>query len=370
LSFFDEDDEPTRKRPRPRRATTPPPVAGADPSTLRTRQAVAIVGTLVFLFLLVLVFRGCADSRKKNALKDYNREHTSIVSESDQQVGDPFFEALSNPSTDPGALGGQISSLRVAAEGHLQQAERLSVPSEMVPAHRSLLITLEFRRDAIAFIQDQVPDALADDEETAQAAVKAIAGEMQAFLTSDVIHEGRVVPMIQKALDDAEVGGQRIQQSRVLDSLAWLDEGTVGERLNPDNAGASKPRKGEIAPGLHGNGITAVSVGDTTLQPGEVVNRIPSDRGLTFIAAFQNQGENDEFDVEVSVKIAPDEGGKAITAKKTIDTIVKGAKGEASLAITKPPAAGVAATVTVEVKPVPGEKKTDNNKQTYRVLFT
>ena len=367
MSFFDEDDEPTRKRPRPRRATTPPRVAGADPSTLRTRQAVAIGGTLLLLFLLVVVFKGCADSRKKNALKDYNREHTSIVSESDQQVGDPFFEALTTPPED---LAGQISSLRVAAEGHLQQAEKLSVPNEMAAAHRSLLIALEFRRDAITFIQDQIPDALADDEETAQKAVKAIAAEMQAFLASDVIHEGRVVPMIQKALDDAEIGGQRIQQSRVLDSLAWLDEGTVGERLNPENAGASKPRKGEITPGLHGNGITGVSVGDTTLQPGEVVNRIPSERGLTFLAAIMNQGENDEFDVEVVVKITPDEGGKSVSAKKVLETVVKGAKGEASLAISKPPAAGVAATVTVEVKPVPGEKKTDNNKQSYRVLFT
>jgi len=367
LSFFDEDDEPTRKRPRPRRASTPPRIAGADPSTLRTRQAVAIAGTLLFLFLLVVVFKGCADSRKKTSLKDYNQEHTSLVSESDQQVGDPFFEALSNPPDD---LAGAVSSLRVAAEGQLQQAERLSVPGEMLPAHRSLLISLEFRRDAISFIQDQIPDALADDEETAQKAVKAIAGEMQAFLASDVIHEGRVVPMIQRALDDAEIGGQRIQQSRVLDSLAWLDDGTVGQRLNPDNAGADTPRRGEIAPGLHGNGIVGVSVGDKTLQPGEVVNRIASERGLTFLASFQNQGENDEFDVEVSVKVAPDQGGKAVTAKKTIDTIVKGAKGEASLAITKPPAAGVAATVTVEIKAVPGEKKTDNNKQTYRVLFT
>jgi hypothetical protein len=367
MSFFDEDDEPTRKRPRPRRASTPPRVAGADPSTLRTRQAVAIGGTLVFLLLLGLAFKGCADSRKKNALKDYNREHTSIVSESDQQVGDPFFEALSDPPDD---LAGAVSSLRVTAEGHLKQAERLSVPGEMVAAHRSLLIALEFRRDAITFIQDQIPDALADDEETAQKAVAAIAGEMQAFLASDVIHEGRVVPMIQKALDDAEIGGQRIQGSRVLDSLAWLDDGTVGQRLNPENAGSSKPRQGEIAPGLHGNGIVSTSVGDTTLQPGEVVNRIPSERGLTFLASFQNQGENDEFDVDVSVKITPDEGGKALTAKKTIDTIVKGAKGEASLAITRPPAAGVAATVTVEIKAVPGEKKTDNNKQSYRVLFT
>ena len=38
--------------------------------------------------------------------------------------------------------------------------------------------------------------------------------------------------------------------------------------------------------------------------------------------------------------------------------------------LPKKPTPGEVYTATVEVKPVPGEKKTDNNKQTYNVYFS
>ena len=370
MSFFDEDDEPTRTRPRPRRAAPPQGGDSADRSTIRTRQAVAIGAGLLFLILLVLVFRGCADSRKKNALKDYNREHTSLISESDQQVGAPFFDLLGRVGEDsPNDIAANVGSLRVTAEQQLQQAEGLSVPEEMVPAQRSLLIALEMRRDALDYIQSRIVSALADDEEVATQAVEEIAGQMQAFLASDVIHEGRVVPFIKAALDDAEVGGQQIQQSRFLRSLAWLEPSFVAERLDA-NATTDRPADEDVAPGLHGNGLVSTTVGDVALQPGEgVVNRISSEPGMTFLVAFENQGENDEFDVDVRLRVRPD-GGDPISVRRTIDTIAQGATAEASLVLEDPPPAGTAATVEVEVRPVPGEEKTDNNSSEYTVLFT
>jgi hypothetical protein len=108
-------------------------------------------------------------------------------------------------------------------------------------------------------------------------------------------------------------------------------------------------------------------VGGVTLQPGQP-NRVPVGGDLTFKVKFANQGENDEFDVVVQVTLQGQ--GKAIKARKTVDTIAKGATAEANLALPKKPTAGEVYTVTVEVKPVPAEKKTDNNKQTYNVLFT
>ena len=67
----------------------------ADQQTLLLRRAVAIGGLIILLVLLFIVVRSCASSRKENALKDYNREVSSIVKESDTQVGAPFFELLS-----------------------------------------------------------------------------------------------------------------------------------------------------------------------------------------------------------------------------------------------------------------------------------
>jgi hypothetical protein len=372
LSFFDEDDQTTRTRTRPRRATPSPDGGGGpvDRSAIRTRQAVALGVGLLLLVLLVLVFRGCAQARAENALRDYNREHTSIVSDSDQQVGVPFFDLLGRVGDDsPQDVAANIGSLRVTAEQHLRQAERLSVPDDMVPAHRSLLIALQLRRDGLDYIQQRMPSALADDEDTATEAVEEVAGQMQAFLASDVLHEGRVVPLIGAALDEAEIGGQQVQESRFMQSMAWLQPDFVAEQL--DARGASAPDDGEDpAPGLHGHGLTGTTVGDTTLEPGEgAVNRIPSEEGLTFVVAFENQGEHDEFDVDVVVRVRPDEGSGS-RGTRTVETVAQGATAEAPVTIENPPPPGTSATVEVEVAGVPGEENLDNNTAEYQVLFT
>ena len=83
---------------------------------------------------------------------------------------------------------------------------------------------------------------------------------------------------------------------------------------------------------------------------------------------FTNQGENDEFDVKVTVTI---EGGdKPIKASRTVDTVARGATAEASVPLGQKPPTGAAVTVKVTVAKVPGEQKTDNNNAEYDVLFT
>ena len=62
--------------------------------------------------LLIFVVRGCRQSAKESALKDYNRDVASIVRDSDTQVGKPFFDLLRNPS--PGDLATQVERLQGA----------------------------------------------------------------------------------------------------------------------------------------------------------------------------------------------------------------------------------------------------------------
>ena len=63
-------------------------------------------------------------------------------------------------------------------------------------------------------------------------------------------------------------------------------------------------------PGLHGTGLDATSYGDTTLQPGRR-NRLTYEPDQPFIVKFTNQGENDEFDIKVTLRIARASGGYA-----------------------------------------------------------
>jgi hypothetical protein len=367
LSFFDEDDDEPRRTPRGRRRASPGP-AVADQQTVLVRRAVAIGGAILILILLVVAVNGCLDSRKKNALKDYNREVSSIVRESDRQVGAEFFNLLrQRGSESPQDLQTAISGYRAQAETQLRQAEDLDVPGEMEAAQRSVLITLQFRRDALGFIAERIRTALGDDAEAADEAINQIAGQMQAFLASDVVYNGRVVPLVKSELDDAEVGGQQIARSKFLPGIEWLEPQFVGDALGQQVSGGNGGRDREPQPGLHGTSLESVSVGDTRLQPSPAPNRIPATDDVSFVVSFNNGGEFDEFDVKVTVTVEP-ESGRPIRKSRTIDTVKQGATAEAEIPLGQKPPMG-AATVTVRVEPVPGEEKTDNNESEYDVGF-
>jgi len=366
VSFFDEDDEPRSRPPRPRRAGGD---VSADTQTIRMRQAAAAIGIVVVLLLLVFVVRSCQSTAKENALKDYNREVSTIGSDSSKQIGAEFFSLLGEGGSDsPADLQSAISSFKVQADQQLSQAEGLDVPDEMRSAHESLLIALEWRRDGLEYIASKIRTALGDSGEEADQAIQQIAGQMQVFLASDVAYETRVRPAIKAALDDAEIGGQDIAPSVFMPSQDWLQPDVVASQLGQQlSAGTGRDKNEPTGPGLHGTNIDSVSYGDTTLQP-ETPNQLTYAADSTFAVKFTNGGDNDEFDVKVTVKI---EGGsgKPITLTDSIDQIAPKASATANLALEKPPPLGAAVTITVKVAPVPGETKTDNNQSEYQAIF-
>jgi hypothetical protein len=188
---------------------------------------------------------------------------------------------------------------------------------------------------------------------------------MQAFLASDVIYSQRVIPYVKQALDDNGVGGQEIAPSRFLPNLGWLNPDSVASRLNARVGGANP--NGPPAPGTHGHGLTSVAVGGTVLQPSPAVNRIPAGAGLTFDVKFANQGENDELDVRVLVAITG--GTKPITVRKTLNQTKAGSPAEANIPLGTTPPIGTPVTIKVQIAGVPGEKKLDNNTQSYTAIF-
>ena len=336
-----------------------------DPQTLWTRRAVAIgVGLLVVVFLAVVI-NACQDSRRKNALRNYNEQARSIITASDTDVGQSFFDAMAQgASQEASDLQASITSARASADTNLTQARKLSTPGEVTGAQQSLLIALELRRDGLQSIASKVTTALGNEGDIANQAIEGIAGQMQAFLASDVVYSQRVAPLIKEALDDAGIEGQTIATSRSLRDLAWLNPDVVAERLG---SAASSGQTGEVAPGLHGHGLESVSVGNVTLQPG-VTNRVPASGGVTFNVAVANQGDNNESNVRATVTVRG--AGKPITVNKTIPQTTSKQTTRVSIPLGQSPPVGQATTVAVAIAKVPGEEKLDNNRQSYTVLFT
>jgi hypothetical protein len=323
---------------------------------------------LVVVFLLLAFgIKGCLDSRKDNALKDYNRNVTAVIKDSDGSVGRPFFQLMSNAQRRASDLQVQVNQLRLAADEDVNRAKGFDPPGDMNPAQRNLELVLNLRAEALRKIAGDVPVALGRGA-ASQQAIDRIAGQMQAFLASDVVYSQRVAPSIKDALDENGVKGQQISGSQFMPNVSWLSPQFVASSLGR-SAGATGTT-GQPAPGLHGHGLTSTSVGATALQPEApgVVNRVPASANVAFTVKFANQGDNDETNVKVSLKVSG--GGKNIAQTKTISQTKAKTESTVTIPLGQAPPVGQATTVTVNVEKVPGETNTDNNHSSYTVIFT
>lgn len=380
MAFFDEGDEPPTRaqRPRPRSSGGGGGPRGgggavhADAQAIRQRRLIALAfGVLVFIVLAFGV-NACLDSRAKNRVEQYNRDVASVITDSDRNVSRPFFQTIAQGGQSPVELESQVNQLRGVADGQVDQAEGFDVPDELRDAQHNLLLALSMRASALGKIAGEVRTALADGEQSSRA-VNQIAAQMQQFLASDVIYDTRVVPFLQEVLEEKKVGDRETQAGQFLPNLDWLQPNTVGTRLGAETTsdpnGDAAADDQNVAPGLHGHGLVSVAVGDTALQPGESVNRIPAGSNISFRVTFANQGDNNERNVAVTVRIRGS-GVKTVTERRRVPQTTAGANAEATIPLKSAPPIGQAVRIEVSVARVPGEEKTDNNTQTYPAIFT
>ncbi|MFP5362478.1 MAG: hypothetical protein ACLGI5_07090 [Thermoleophilia bacterium] len=330
------------------------------------RVVAAAVGLLVLVLLVVLV-NGCLNSRQEQALKDYNRDVSSIVRDADANA-EAFFETLSAGGQASTDVQSEVNQLRFRAQALTRQAEGVDVPDDMRPAHRNVLLALSLLQEAMGRVAEKLPAALSTDSATAVPAVRAIAGEIQAFDAANVVYNRRGAALIKEVLDEHEIGGQTIQNSSFVQNLGWLQPSTVARRINSQaGRGAGDGGTSEPAPGLHGHGLLGVSVGDVTLQPGQP-NQLQAASNVTFAVKVANQGDNPESEVRVRVRIRGG-SGDPITVQKVIDQTMPKTETTVSIPLGEAPPIGQAVEIRVEVVAVPGEKNTDNNSATYPAIF-
>jgi hypothetical protein len=384
LSFFEDDEDeapgPSPSPPRTRiRAGTPPRPSprrpqrsggggtsgggghALDQHTLLMRRRIAAGVGVVLLIVIALIVNGCLKSSKEQSLKDYSQRVGEVVHKSDEEVSRPFFAALAGAAgKTPLQVEQQLHGYRELAESQAASAKGLNVPGEMASAQRYLLLALDLRSEGVGKIAGLVHTALGGQNKQA---FSQIAGEMENFLTSDVVYSQRVAPLIQQTLKADGISEQTAASSSFLPNLGWLNATTVQARMTGQTSASSN---GTIAPGTHGSALTGVAVGATTLQPAPAVNHVSGGANPTFTVMVEDSGSNAETNVKVEVAVT--NGG---TQHKGIHVINKTEPGKtASVDI---PVEGVtlnaASRVTVNVQPVPGETNTENNKQTYDVVF-
>jgi hypothetical protein len=372
LSFLDErDDQPRAPRP-PRRP--PPGGPQADPQTLLVRRAIAVGGGLLVLLLLFFGIRGCQASQKEQGFKDYVRDAEELVAESEQQSA-ALFDLLANPGNSEVDFTSNINGSKVQAEQLVDRADSIDVPDDLKGAHGRLVDTFEFRRDGLDGLAREL--AGGDTTDTADEQTdpnERIAAQMQLFLTSDVIYTQRFLPSLLGAIEDENLEDDVPVPAALTDpdtiaflpDIQWLDPTFVGDRLGSIGSGGNEP----ATPGLHGNGLGSVTVkpSGTALVEGGAA-QIPATDDTSFDIEVADQGDQPEEDVVVSVEIAG-ASGDPIQLEETLDAINPGETKIVNVPLAETPPIGEPVDITVQIAPVPGEEKTDNNEATFTAIFS
>jgi hypothetical protein len=335
-----------------------------DRQTLMVRRGIAVGAGLLVLLLLIFGVKGCLDARKEQAFKDYVQDVDSLVRESAQESSQLFGLLQGRGGRNQAVnIENTLNALRVQSAQLADRAKGLDPPGELSGAQRYLTETMELRRDGLAAVADALPTALGDQDRR-QGTTK-VALQMQVFLSSDVLYAQRFVPRLADQLKSKSLLDEvRIPRSQFLPNVQWIDPTFVTDRV--DSIRSGRPG-GPAAPGLHGTGLGTVTVGGQALTAGGTAT-VKASADLSFSVQVINQGENDETGVPVKVTVG--NGASAQQLEGKIDTIAKGETKNVDIPVKKTPPTGQAVPVQIEVTPVPGEKKTDNNKQSSSVIFT
>jgi hypothetical protein len=317
------------------------------------RRGLALGGGLILVILVVLGVKGCLDARANRALSDYADNVTQIVDETDQ-TSKAFFGKLA----DPGALSvtdfvAEVNADRSAMDNYASRVDGLDAPGDMSRAQNALELTYELRSSAMTEIANKMPTALGDAGSAK--AMAGIARQMRKLLAADALYAAIVRPEIDGVLADNGIEGSDVPESVFLpEETKWLEESAVADAL-----GAVSGSSGGATPGVHGLGLSGVSINGTEL--GEEAAGVSAEETAEVEVEVENQGESTENGVDVTVAV----GGTELQG--SIESIGAGETGTATIPLTPTPSGEV--TLEVKVDTVPGEQVSENNEASYTVVF-
>ncbi len=327
------------------------------------RRTIAIGGAVIAFILIVLLFRGCLDARKERAMQDYVRDTNDLIAQSNAESS-RLFDILKTPSGQDQSVDrqNQANELRVDSATLVDRAHDLDVPDELSNANGYFGESLELRRDALNVVAEELPGALAQEERRSSTA--RIAQMMQVFLASDVLLKSRYRPSLSDALDKEGIDATLPTNAQLtfVKDLSWLQPSFVADQI----AGI-RGTGGSATPGLHGNGLGAVSLGGVALTPGAPAT-VQLTRDTAFDVQVANQGDSTETDVVVTVTVG--QGADATKLEETLPEIAPGETKNVTIPLNGQPPTGQNVPIKVAVKPVPGEQVTDNNEADFTVIFT
>ncbi len=365
FDFFDEPEtreaQPRRRPTRggPRRPVRPP--AGLTPLL---RLAGLIAFAIVIVVGLVVLVQSCRSDREHEAYRAYMDDVRSVARTSDR-AGRDLNKLLTTPGVRQAEITRELRSLAQRQNQGVVLADELEPPGALREQHEHAVDALQFRANGLSLLEDAFRQ-VATARDTTRGG-QLLAEQAQRFVASDVIWNDLFRNPAMAILDQKEIGGVDVPESRFLMNSDLATPRLMSLILQRIRTARTGGRPG----GRHGNGLVSVVAqpGGTALGADGDENIITARPELTFEVTIENSGESQEVQVPVTLTI--EKSPRPVVRRAVVDLIDPGQQKTVTFR-------NIASAVTltervplrVQVGRVRGEKNLANNSATYQVLFT
>ena len=332
-----------------------------------------LVGLIAFAILIIvlLVFwvQSCREAGKTKTYKSYMTK-VSEVAASSQQIGRQLSTTLLAQGLKQSAVEQRIAGLARQEQLDVDRAREITPPGTLRDEHDALIEALQFRVSGLNGLATALAATVSTKNTTRAAGV--LASQMQRFLASDVIYDDEFrVPSVaelkrQGVTGTNESGGPLVPDSNFLQSADFVTTTSMVSVLSKIRGGAVTPSQG----GLHGTNIVSVkALPEGTELSTSTQTRVIVRTNLAFQVAIQDSGDSQETGIPVKLTIVQS-GSDPVEKTATINFISPGETKVITFKNFPAPNFQTPAQLKIEVQPVPGETKTDNNSADYPIIFS
>ena len=332
-----------------------------------------LVGLIAFAILIIvlLVFwvQSCREAGKTKTYKNYMTK-VSEVAASSQQIGRQLSTTLLAQGLKQSAVEQRIAGLARQEQLDVDRAREITPPGTLRDEHDALIEALQFRVSGLNGLATALAATVSTKNTTRAAGV--LASQMQRFLASDVIYDDEFKqPSVaelkrQGVTGTNESGGPLVPDSNFLQSADFVTTTSMVSVLSKIRGGAVTPSQG----GLHGTNIVSVkALPEGTELSTSTQTRVIVRTNLAFQVTIQDSGDSQETGIPVKLTIVQS-GSDPVEKTATINFISPGETKVITFKNFPAPNFQTPAQLKIEVQPVPGETKTDNNSADYPIIFS
>ena len=339
------------------------PRAGFTP-LLRLLGLIAFA--ILIVVLLLLWVQSCQEDAKRDSYSSYMTDMSAIASDS-ERIGREFSDVLTTPGIKQAELQKQLTGLVQQQELGVEEARKLDPPGPLFDSYERSIDSLNFRADGLAGVAEAFRRTQGSKDAAAAGAL--LASQAERLQASDVVWDDLFKEPSMQTLRDEDITGVEVPDSNFVqtpDLASTRSMVPIWERINGSAASGSTTG---TPTGLHGTNIESVKVvpgGQTLSESAE--NTVEASTDLAFAVAVANGGDSQEVKIPVTLTIQ--QSPTPIVKKATIEIINPDETKTVVFRDFPSVDFGERRIMRIDVDPVPGEERTDNNSAEYPIIFS